>query len=175
MAPGASRRIVKAVALGRVLVLVLLAGLAATGGATQPASAADEPWPAYVSVTNAEKRATRPLAEAVVEAYRFGRFSALCAIMSPMQVRRVYRTIERCRRSLDRTTHPCTNRCVFRLGTVIGAYVTEADKVQRRKTLAWLYVMKSRGRSGSGELEIRVRKDAGRWILLPNIVEGWSG
>jgi hypothetical protein len=163
------------VTLGRVLVVVLLVGLAATGAATQPASAADEPWPTYVPVTNAEKRATRPIAEAVVEAYRFGRFSALCAIMSPTQVRRVYRTIERCRRSVDRATHPCTNRCVFRLGTVIGAYVTEADKAQRKKTLAWLYVMKSRARSGSGELEIRIRKEAGRWILVPNIVEAWSG
>jgi hypothetical protein len=64
---------------------------------------------------------------------------------------------------------------VFRLGTVIGAYVTEADKAQRKKTLAWLYVMKSRARSGSGELEIRIRKEAGRWILVPNIVEAWSG
>jgi len=74
---------------------------------------------------------------------------------------------------LSRRNYRCTERCSFRVVSVETAYLTARDKVQRRKTLLWLYTVNDPARTGNGELEIRCRQE-GRWILQ-DIVEAWSG
>lgn len=158
--------------VGRTLVLVVALGAVAAGGGTSPAVATDEPWPTFVSVTSTERRATRPLADAVSTAYRSGRFSVLCSMFSRTEVERAYGTVRRCRRTLDRHTRPYCNRCGFRVGSVLGVYETERDKALHRKTIVWLYAIRSPARSG--DLEISFQKEHGRWVLLRDITGSWS-
>jgi hypothetical protein len=54
-------------------------------------------------------------------------------------------------------------------------YLTARDKALHRTSLAWVHTMRDPRQSGHGEIEIRFRKEKGRWILLPDIVESWSG
>ena len=84
-------------------------------------------------------------------------------------------TLKACRETLRRTKHPCARGCEFRVSAVMAAYLTERDKALRRTTLAWLYTARDPRRSGKGELEIRLRKEPGGWILRSDIVEAWSG
>jgi hypothetical protein len=161
------------VTLGRALLLIVAAGSVLASAGTSRAVATDEPWPRFVPVTTAERRATRPLADAVVTAYRSGRFSALCSMFSRTEVERAYGSLRRCRRTLDRRTHAYCARCRFRVGFVLGVYETERDKALGRKTLVWLYAIRSPTRSG--DLEISVRREHGRWILLPHVTGSWSG
>ena len=136
-------------------VFVVLVAMTSTGAIAHGAAAADEPWPALVPATRAERQATRPLAEAVVTAYRSGRFAALCDLLPAAEVKRAHGSLRRCRQALRRVDHPCSNRCRFHLGGVYGAYKTERDKALHRKSLAWLYTMRDPSGSGRGEVEIR--------------------
>ena len=68
------------------IVLVLAMSMPAT------AIAADSP---YVAVTAAEKRQTGLLAEPVVTAYRTGRLSILCDLLSPADVNRLHGSARR--------------------------------------------------------------------------------
>lgn len=150
------------IAVGAAISLAPSAG--ATGG------------PSFVAVTAAERRATRPLAETVVAAYRSGTLSALCDLFSQAEIRRVHGSLPRCRRTLDGSRHPCTNRCSYKVFGVFGAYVTERDKALQRKTIAWLYGVRGHpGFKGRSEMEIRLRKDRGHWALVGNPVEAGSG
>jgi hypothetical protein len=134
-----------------------------------------DPFSTLRPATSAEKKATRPLADAVLTAYRSGRFAPLCALFSPAEVKRVYGTLRGCQQALRRTKHPCASRCEFRVSVVMAAYLTERDQALHRLTLGWLYRVQDPRRTGKGELEIRLRKESGRWILRSDIVEAWSG
>jgi hypothetical protein len=144
------------------------------GVATPQAAATDDPRPTFVPVTSAERRATRPLAEGVVGAYRSGRFAVLCTLVSPAKVTRVYGSVTHCLQSLRRTPHPCSDRCVFRLAGVFGVYVHGRDKARHAKTVAWVYTIRDPRRSREGEIEIRFRREHGRWTLQPDMVGSWS-
>ncbi len=158
----------------RVLFVILVA-VAATGAVARGATTEYDPLSTFRLATSAEKRATRPLAEAVVTAYRSGNFAALCALFSSADVKRVYGNLSRCQQTLRRTKHPCSNRCTYRVWGAMAAYTTQQDKALNRPTLAWLYTVRDPRRSGEGEIEIRMRKAHGRWKLLRDIVESWSG
>lgn len=158
----------------RVLLLGLVV-VATTGTAGRAATTEYDPFSTLRPATSAEKRATHPVAEAVLTAYRSGRFAPLCSLFSPAEVKRVHGTLTRCQQALRRTKHPCGNRCEFRVSGVMAAYLTESDKALNRPTLAWLYTVRDPRRSGKGELEIRLRKESGRWVLRSDIVEAWSG
>lgn len=155
----------------RVLPIVAVAAaisLAPSAGATD--------GPSFAAVTTAERRATQPLSETVLAAYRSGTLAALCDLFSPAEIRRVHGSLPRCRRTLAGSRHPCTNRCSYKVFGVFGAYLTERDKALRRKTIAWLYVVRGHpGFEGRSELEIRLRKDRGHWVLPGNPVEAGSG
>jgi len=142
-------------------------GMAAT------AVAADSP---YVAVTPAEKRETGILADRVVTAYRTGRLSILCDLLSPVDVTRLHGTPARCRSALSRARSPCARRCSYRVVMVVGAYVTDRDRLLRRKTIAWVYVVRGHpGFTGPSELEIRFRKREGGWLLLADVIEAGPG
>ena len=102
------------------------------------AVAADSP---YVAVTAAEKRETGILADRVVTAYRTGRLSILCDLLLPAYVTRQYGSPPRCRSAMSRARNPCVRRCSSRVARVVGAYLTDRDRLLRRKTIAWLYVV----------------------------------
>ncbi len=158
----------------RVLVVFLVA-VAATSATARGAATEYDPWSTLRYATGAEKRATRPLAEAVVAAYRSGNFAALCGLFSPAHVDRVYGSPSRCRQTLRRTKHPCSDRCTYRAWGAMTAYQTRRDKELDRPTLAWLYTVRDPRRSGGGEIDIRMRKAQGRWYLVSDIVESWTG
>ena len=158
-----------------VRVVVILVTLAVTSAIAQGATTEYDPFSTLRPATNAEKRATRPLAEAVLTAYRSGRFAPLCSLFSPAEVKRVYGSVRRCQQVLRRTKHPCTHRCEFRVSAVMAAYLTERDQALHRTSLDWLYRVRDPSRSGKGELEIRLRRESGGWILRSDIVEAWSG
>src|SRR5262245_56105519 len=131
-----------ALGLSRRVLPVVLAAAVGAGVAALPARAVSSPLATYVPVTNAEKRATRPLAESVVAAYRSGRFRTLCGLFSPSEIEHAYGTLKRCQQAAARFNHPCANRCSFRVARVLGAYVTARDRDLKRKTLAWIYVVR---------------------------------
>ena len=162
----------RAVVAARTLGLMAVAVIA--GVATPQAAATDDLRPTFVPVTSAERRATRPLAEGVVGAYRSGRVAVLCTLVSPAKVTRVYGSVTHCLQSLRRTTHPCSDRCVFRLAGVFGVYVHGRDKARHAKTVAWVYTIRDPRRSREGEIEIRFRREHGRWTLQPDMVGSWS-
>ena len=59
---------------------------------------------------------------------------------------------------------------------VVGAYLTDRDRLLRRKTIAWLYVVRGHpGFTGPSELELRFRKRQGRWFLLADVIEAGPG
>jgi hypothetical protein len=155
-------------------VLVVMVTLAATSATAAGATAEYDPFTTLRPATSAEKRATRPLAEAVLTAYRSGRFAPLCALFAPAEVKRVFSTLKACQEALRRTKHPCAHGCEFRVAGVMAAYLTERDRKLHRTTLAWLYTARDPRRSGKGELEIRLRRESGRWTLRSDIVEAWS-
>ena len=158
----------------RVLVVILVA-VAATCAVARGATTEYDPLSTLRYATNAEKRATRPLAEAVVTAYRSGNLTALCALLRPVDVKRVYGNLSRCQQALRRRKHPCSNRCTYRVSGAMVVYATERDKALNRPTLAWLYTVRDPRRGGAGEIEIRIRKEHGRWQLLGDIVESLPG
>lgn len=158
----------------RVLV-VILAAVAATCAVARGATTEYDPMSTLRYATSAEKRATRPLADAVVAAYRNGNLMALCALLPSVDVERVYGNLSRCRQALRRRRHPCSNRCTYRVWGAVAAYPTQRDKTLNRPTLAWVYTVRDPRRSGEGEIEIRIRKEHGRWKLSGDIVESWSG
>ena len=137
------------------------------------AAAADSP---YVAVTAAEKRETGMLASQVVTAYRTGRLSILCDLLSQVDVTRQYGSPARCRSAMSRAGNPCARRCSYRVAMVVGAYLTDRDRLLRRKTIAWLYVVRGHpGFTGPSELELRFRKRQGRWFLLADVIEAGPG
>ena len=137
------------------------------------AAAADSP---YVAVTAAERRETGILADRVVTAYRTGRLSILCDLLSPADVTRLHGSSARCRSAMSRTSNPCARRCSYRVAMVVGAYLTDRDRLLRRKTIAWLYVVRGHpGFTGPSELELRFRKRQGRWFLLGDVIEAGHG
>ena len=137
------------------------------------AVAADSP---YVAVTAAERRETGILADRVVTAYRTGRLSILCDLLSPADVTRLHGSPARCRSAMSRTRNPCARRCSYRVAMVVGAYLTHRDRLLRRKTIAWLYVVRGHpGFTGPSELELRFRKRQGRWFLLADVIEAGPG
>jgi hypothetical protein len=152
-----------------------LAVVATTGASGRAATTEYNPLSTFRPATRAEKRATRPVAEAVLRAYRTGNLAALCVLVSPPEVKRVYGTPSRCQRALRRVKHRCSDRCEFRSVGAFAMYLTARDKALHRTSLAWVHTMRDPRQSGHGEIEIRFRKEKGRWILLPDIVESWSG
>jgi hypothetical protein len=131
---------------------------------TPPASAVDRPG--YVAVTDAERRQLQPLAQAAVAAFRGGRLERLCSLQSLQAVRRVHGSLAHCRAALAQATHPCAGRCTYRVGTVLGLYETSRDEALGRKTVGWLYLVRGHPRfRGVSELELRFRKQGGRWTL----------
>ena len=70
-------------------VLVILVALAATSVVAESATAEYDPFTTLRQATRAERRATLPLAEAVLTAYRSSRFAPLCGLFSPAEVKRV--------------------------------------------------------------------------------------
>ena len=158
----------------RVLVVILVA-VAATGAVARGATTEYDPLSTLRYATSAEKRATRPLAEAVVTAYRSGSLTALCALLPPVDVKRVYGNLSRCQQALRRRKHPCSNRCTYRVSGAMVVYATERDKALSRPMLAWLYTVRDPRRGREGEVEIRMRQEHGRWRLLGDIVESLPG
>ena len=153
----------------RVVPLLLVVATAAIC-VTPPASAADRPG--YVAVTDAERRQLLPLAQAAVAAFRAGRLETLCSLQSLQAVRRVHGSLANCRGALARATHPCAGRCTYRVATVLGLYETSRDEELGRKTVGWLYLVRGHPRfRGVSELELRFRKEGGRWALGSDVVE----
>jgi hypothetical protein len=153
----------------RVVPLLLMVATAAIFVAP-PASAVDRPG--YVAVTEAERRQLQPLAQAAVAAFRSGRLETLCGLQSLQAVRRVHGSLAHCRAALARATHPCAGRCTYRVGMVLGLYETNRDKSLGRKTVGWLYLVRGHPRfRGVSELELRFRKEGGRWALGSDVVE----
>lgn len=157
----------------RLLVLGLTV-VATTCGAGQAAPSEYDPFSTLRHATRAERRATHPIAQTVIGAFRSGRMATLCARFSPAEIKRSYGSLTRCRQLLSGSTYRCSERCSFRVVSVETAYLTARDKVQGRKTLLWLYAVNNPARTGNGELEIRCRQEVGRWTLQ-DIVEAWSG
>jgi len=155
-------------------VLVVLVAVATISPLARGGVNGYDPFSTLRQATRAERDATRPLAQNVVKAYRFGRFSTVCAMFSPAEVVSAYGTVRQCRRSFQRIKPRCSVRCSFVVHSVMTAYVTERDKAQHRKTLEWLYVVNNPEVRGHGELEIRFRREGRSWSLR-EIVEAWSG
>ena len=152
----------------RVVPLLLVVATAAIF-VTPPASAVDRPG--YVAVTDAERRQLQPLAQAAIAAFRTGRLETLCGLQSLQAARRVHGSLAHCRAALARATHPCAGRCTSRVGTVLG-YQTYRDKALGRKTVGWLYLVRGHPQfRGVSELELRFRKEGGRWALGSDVVE----
>jgi len=152
----------------------MLVAVAAMCTPARGAVTAYDPLSTFRQATTAEKQATRPLAESVIRAYRSGRFSVLCTMFSPAEIKSTYGSVRRCRQSFERVKPQCSVRCSFRVHTVMTAYLTERDKARNRKTLAWLYVVHNPDVRGHGELEIRFRREGRSWTLH-EIVEARSG
>ena len=148
--------------------------VATSCGAGQAAASEYDPFSTLGHATRAERRATQPIAQTVIDAFRTGRMATLCARFSPAEVKRSYGSLTRCRQLLSRSNYRCSKRCSFRVVSVETAYLTARDKLQGRKTLLWLYAVDNPARAGKGELEIRCRQEGGRWTLQ-DIVEAWSG
>ena len=71
---------------GARALVVTLVTLAATTAPAEGAAIEYDPLTTSRPETSAEKRATRPFAEAVLTAYRSGRFAPLCSLFSPAEV-----------------------------------------------------------------------------------------
>lgn len=55
---------------------------------------------------------------------------------------------------------------------VLGLFETRQDEALGRKTVGWLYRVRGHPQyRGESELELRFRRDAGRWVLDSGIVE----
>ena len=156
----------------RVIPLLVVAAAAACFA---PRAAATDDWPAYVPVTSSERRQLQPLARVAVSALRSGRLAVLCDLHSPREVRRAYGNLAQCRAALARATHPCAGRCTYVVATVLGVYETRRDRTLGRKTVGWLFRVQGHPQyRGESELELKFRREAGRWVLGTDVVESGS-
>src|SRR5687768_16441763 len=136
-----------------ILVAALsLAALTVSVAVAEPRSASRS-----VSVTAAEKRQTRPLADLVQAAHKTADFSRLCAVWSQKIIRATFGTRARCR--TDTRRGRACGTCTYGIRRVLGVYRTVSDRRLQRKTIVWLIPVKGDPQLREASLEVRCMRE----------------
>jgi hypothetical protein len=99
-------------------------------------------------------------------------YSKLCDMMSERFLTQSFGSRDRCRRTATRPTRAC-RLCTFRIVTVMGVYLTESDRQQRRKSVGWLVLVKGDPAfDGQSELDVVLRRERSRWLLHKLVAAG---